>query len=47
MKDSLEIIEYFRDINDPRIDRQKRHVLIDIIVIAVSAVIVVQIIGMR
>lgn len=39
MKENLEIVEYFRDIKDPRIDRKKRHLLIDIIVIAVSAVI--------
>ena len=33
------IVEHFQDIKDPRINRRKRHILIDIIVISVMAVI--------
>ena len=33
------LIEYFGDMADPRIDRTKRHKLVDIIVIAICAVI--------
>ena len=39
MQEKLEILEHFRDIKDPRMDRKKLHLLIDIIVIAVAAVI--------
>lgn len=33
------LIDYFRSIDDPRIERSKRHLLIDIVIIAVLAVI--------
>ena len=33
------IVEYFQDVKDPRINRRKRHCLLDIIVISVMAVI--------
>jgi hypothetical protein len=33
------IFEYFSDIKDPRIERRKRHKLIDIITITICAVI--------
>ncbi len=33
------IMDHFRDLEDPRIERSKRHQLLDIITIAVSAVI--------
>ena len=33
------ISEYFSDIEDPRVDRRKRHKLIDIITITICAVI--------
>jgi predicted transposase YbfD/YdcC len=39
LKSEITIIEYFSDINDPRIDRSKRHKLIDIVTIAICAVI--------
>ncbi len=35
----VSIVEHFTDLEDPRIDRTKRHKLIDIIVIAICAVI--------
>ena len=36
---SLSIVEHFRDLPDPRIERHKRHILLDIIVIAICTVI--------
>ena len=33
------IMDHFQDLEDPRIERSKRHQLLDIITIAVSAVI--------
>lgn len=33
------LIPYFAEVKDPRIDRQKRHLLIDVIVIAICAVV--------
>lgn len=36
---SLSIIDYFTELEDPRIERHKRHSLIDIIVLTVCAVI--------
>jgi predicted transposase YbfD/YdcC len=39
LKSEITITEYFSDINDPRIERSKRHKLIDIITISICAVI--------
>jgi predicted transposase YbfD/YdcC len=39
VKKELEIFDYLKDIKDPRLDRKKLHLLIDILVIAISAVI--------
>lgn len=36
---SLSIIEHFHDLPDPRIERCKQHILLDIIVIAICTVI--------
>lgn len=35
----LTIAEYFSDLKDPRVERTKRHKLLDIIVIAICAVV--------
>ena len=37
--DSMSFADYFSDLPDPRLDRQKRHSLMDILFIAVCAVI--------
>ena len=37
--DSMGFVDYFSDLPDPRLDRQKRHSLMDILFIAVCAVI--------
>ena len=39
VKPKITIIDYFQEIKDPRVERTKEHLLIDIIVIAVCAVI--------
>ena len=39
LKPKLSIIENFEAVEDPRIDRSKDHLLIDILVIAILAVI--------
>ena len=39
LKSEITITEYFSDINDPRVERSKRHKLIDIITISICAVI--------
>ena len=36
---SMNIIDHFRDIEDPRIDRRKRHMIWDIIVLTICAVV--------
>ena len=36
---SVNIVEYFEDLDDPRIDRRKLHLLIDIVIITICAVI--------
>jgi predicted transposase YbfD/YdcC len=36
---SLSMVEYFEDLEDPRIERTKRHLLIDVICLAICAVI--------
>ena len=36
---STDIFEHFEDLPDPRMDRQKRHSLMDILFIAICAVI--------
>jgi predicted transposase YbfD/YdcC len=37
--DSARIIEHFRDIEDPRIERNKRHLILDIIIVTICAVV--------
>jgi predicted transposase YbfD/YdcC len=39
MKESLILYEIVKDIKDPRLDRKKRHLLVDILIIAIAAVI--------
>ncbi|NEO74632.1 MAG: ISAs1 family transposase [Moorea sp. SIO3H5] len=39
MAPGLNLIEHFREVEDPRIERSKRHLLIDIIIITILAVI--------
>lgn len=39
LKSKLTISDYFNDLDDPRVERTKRHQLIDIITIAILAVI--------
>ena len=39
LKPKKSIYEYFSELEDPRVDRTKRHKLIDIIIITICAVI--------
>ncbi len=39
LKPKITIADYFADLNDPRVERTKRHKLIDIVTIAICAVI--------
>ena len=38
-KDLPQLLEHFQDLADPRLERCKKHVLLDIVVIAICAVI--------
>ena len=39
LEPKLSIIDHFKDIEDPRVERTKAHLLLDIIVITICAVI--------